>query len=251
MTGFPEAFTRAPNPLELASMQATMLGAGGASADSEQQQQQEVLDILAPPDHWRSKDSPDPLNALLVNLKEGDAERKEIEDFFRASLGDSKRHLRKVSSVRRVESLSLWQSFVAKRRQLEIRAVAEGHDEAYAKAFEQVWMFHGTAPDVIPKICAQGFNRSFCGKNAVVYGKGVYFANNSFYSNRYAHADNKRIKRMFLCRVAVGEFCLGHNGQLTPDVRDAKRNLLYDATTDNMDEKRRDMYVVYHDAQVQ
>ena len=52
------------------------------------------------------------------------------------------------------------------------------------------------------------------------------------------------------CRVAVGEFCLGHNGQLTPDVRDNKRNLLYDSTTDNMDEKKRDMFVTYHDAQV-
>ena len=110
--------------------------------------------------------------------------------------------------------------------------------------------FHGTAPDVIPKICSQGFNRSFCGKNAVVYGKGVYFANNSFYSNRYAHVDSKGVQRMFLCRVAVGEFCLGHNGQLAPDVRDNKRNLLYDSTTDNMDEKKRDMFVTYHDAQV-
>ena len=56
------------------------------------------------------------------------------------------------------------------------------------------------------------------------------FANNSFYSNRYAHADSRGVKRMFLCRVAVGEFCLGKNGQLTPDVRDNKRNLLYESS---------------------
>ena len=67
------------------------------------------------------------------------------------------------------------------------------------------------------------------------------FANNSFYSNRYAHADSRGVKRMFLCRVAVGEFCLGKNGQLTPDVRDDKRNLLYDSTTDNMDSSKRDV----------
>jgi len=54
---------------------------------------------------------------------------------------------------------------------------------------------------------------------------------------------------MFLCRVAVGEFCLGHNGQLTPDVRDSSRNVLYDTTTDSMDESKRNMFVVYHDAQ--
>jgi poly [ADP-ribose] polymerase 10/14/15 len=152
-------------------------------------------------------------------------------------------------------------------------------------------MFHGSAPEVIPKICQQGFNRSFCGKNAVVYGKvgtckvfpgwdaanrvfktpsamnllswitimtlgnsstdqGVYFANNSLYSNRYSFSDSKSgVKRMFLCRVLVGEFCKGNNGQLVPDERDASNNVLYDSTTDSLDVKQRDMFVTYHDAQ--
>ena len=34
----------------------------------------------------------------------------------------------------------------------------------------------------VPKIQSQGFNRAFAGKNAVVYGKGVYFARDSRYS---------------------------------------------------------------------
>ena len=37
-------------------------------------------------------------------------------------------------------------------------------------------LFHGCGPDVVDKILQQGFNRSFCGKNATFYGKGVYFA---------------------------------------------------------------------------
>jgi hypothetical protein len=41
---------------------------------------------------------------------------------------------------------------------------------------------------------------------------------------------------MFLCRVLVGEFCLGKNGQLVPDERDAANNLLYDSTTRTLDE---------------
>lgn len=79
----------------------------------------------------------------------------------------------------------------------------------------------------------------------------MYFANNSLYSNRYSFSDPKSagVKRMFLCRVLVGEFCLGKNGQLVPDERDAANNLLYDSTTDTLDEKRRDMFVTYHDAQ--
>ena len=38
------------------------------------------------------------------------------------------------------------------------------------------WLFHGCPGDIVPKILQQGFNRSFCGKNATFYGKGVYFA---------------------------------------------------------------------------
>ena len=53
---------------------------------------------------------------------------------------------------------------------------------------------------------------------------------------------------MFICSVLVGEFCLGRNKQLVPDERDAATHLLYDSTTDKMDDTR-DMFVVYHDAQ--
>ncbi len=132
---FPDAFTRNPSPLELAEMQASMLTVAGG--------EQEVVDVLAPPDHWDSKDNPDPLDAKIVELK-ADQEYNDVVDFFKASLGDSLKKLKSVKSVRRIESLSLWQSYVAKRRQLEIRAIAEGKDEAYAKAYEQKWMFHGT-----------------------------------------------------------------------------------------------------------
>merc|ERR1711988_1748424 len=117
-----------------------------------------------------------------------------------------------ITKIERIQNLSLWQSFAVKRIQIINRDETDG-----GHRLEKVWAFHGSDADTVPKISQQGFNRSFCGKNAVVYGKGVYFANNSFYSNRYAHADSQGVKRMFLCRVAVGEFCLGKNGQLTPD----------------------------------
>ena len=90
----------------------------------------------------------------------------------------------------------------------------------------------------------------FKNKKLILYFyQRIKFANSSNYSNHYSCADSQGIKRMFLCRVAVGEFCLGHNGQLTPDVRDSSRNVLYDTTTDSMDESKRNMFVVYHDAQ--
>ena len=110
-------------------------------------------------------------------------------------------------------------------------------------------MFHGTLVDVVPKVVSQGFNRIFNGANAVRFGKGVYFANSSNYSDNYAKADAQGVKRMFLCRVVVGEFCLGHNAQPVPDERLPVSHVLFDSTTDNMTDARRNMFVVYNDAQ--
>ena len=52
------------------------------------------------------------------------------------------------------------------------------------RALERVWLFHGTDEATVPKITQQGFNRSFCGKNATAFGKGVYFARDSAYSTQ-------------------------------------------------------------------
>ena len=130
----------------------------------------------------------------------------------------------------------------------------------------------------------QGFNRMFCGKNAVRFGKGVYFALTSAYSNNYAMADAKGVKRMFICRVLVGETSQGYNEQLVPEVsvsqfvitnktrahithlrtkiRVLSTNQMFDSTTDQIDSPEpddndparygsgvRQMYVTYHDAQ--
>ena len=92
--------------------------------------------------------------------------------------------------------------------------------------------------------------------------QGVYFALTSSYSNNYAQADGSGIKSMFVCRVLAGETSQGHNEQVTPEVRIAATNQMYDSTTDSIDSPEpsdadpgkygggvRQMYVVYHDAQ--
>ena len=61
--------------------------------------------------------------------------------------------------------------------------------------------------------------RLFNGTNAVRYGKGVYFALTSNYSDSYAHADAQGVKHMFICRVVVGEFCKGFHEKAPFKVR--------------------------------
>ena len=43
-------------------------------------------------------------------------------------------------------------------------------------------LYHGTEEDIVPKICDKGFDRSYCGKNAVRFGRGSYFARDMSYS---------------------------------------------------------------------
>ena len=95
----------------------------------------------------------------------------------------------------------------------------------------------------------QGFNRSFCGKHANFFGKGVYFARDASYSTYplYCEPDAKGSQTVFLVRVVTGEFCKGVKNALTPDLRNAAKNQLYDSTVDNVRDPS--IFVTYHDAQ--
>merc|ERR1712193_253504 len=103
--------------------------------------------------------------------------------------------------------MSLWQSFAVKRQTVMQRE----KDKSASSQLERVWLFHGTTEDIVPKITQQGFNRSFCGRNATMYGQGVYFARDASYSSSktYSVPDGSGIQRMFLCRVVVGLPCQG------------------------------------------
>ena len=97
-----------------------------------------------------------------------------------------------------------------------------------------MWLFHGTDETTVPKITSMGFNRSFCGKNATMFGKGVYFARDASYSSSttYSRPNAKGIQHMFLCRVVVGVYCQGQRDALTPDVRQG--HTLYDTTVNDV-----------------
>merc|ERR1712167_199821 len=93
--------------------------------------------------------------------------------------------------------------------------------------------------------------QSYCGKNATFYGKGVYFARDAKYSTYplYCRPDPQGVQSIFLVRAVVGQYCKGVKDALTPDVRDAAKNLLFDSTVDTDPGKEPSIYVTYHDAQ--
>jgi poly [ADP-ribose] polymerase 10/14/15 len=149
-----------------------------------------------------------------------------------------------VAKVERVQNLPLWQSYAIKRKNVLERENALSSSN---QRFERIWLFHGTDEDTCGKIQEQGFNRSFCGKNATAYGKGVYFARDSTYAARPAYAvpDANGVQRMFACRVLIGQYCQGENGALTPAVR--TEGILYDSTCNRVSDPS--IFVTYHDAQ--
>ena len=134
---------------------------------------------LAAPKHWDQ--IVDPSVVQLHDLRDGDPERTAVVNSFLSTLVPP--HFPKVRIVRvqRIQNLAMWQSYVVKR---QIICYREHNDPSgagsaeYQKSlerFERKWLFHGTNVEVMDKIMQQGFNRSFAGKNATAYGKGVYF----------------------------------------------------------------------------
>lgn len=198
---FPLETTRMPSGEELAALKKNVGDAGA----------------LEPPSHW--DDIKDPTVVQRHELKKGDPERDAVVKAFMSTLQPpnfSKNA--SVIKVERIQNLAMWQSYVVKLQTICYRETGgNDDDDAMKKAlqrFEKSWLFHGSNFEVVDKILQQGFNRSFCGKNATAYGKGVYFARDASYSAypTYAVPDRNGYQYMMACRVVVGEYCRGKVG---------------------------------------
>jgi len=224
---FPMAVTRAPDTNDLATLRKTLGGAGD----------------LSPPETWDKIVDPSVVQKSL--LRPSSKEYRDVSNSFLMTLPKST----KIVSIHRIQNMALYQSYVVKRKTVVDRdKTLAGNSRSLAR-FERRWLWHGTNADSIEKIVQQGFNRSFCGKNATFYGKGVYFARDASYSagDTYSPRDARGNKYVLACRVVVGEFCRGKADARTPDLRDATKNILYDSTVDNPGKPS--LYVTYHDAQ--
>lgn len=193
------------------------------------------LDSLEPPLEWdRGEEG-------RLQVPKGSKEYQETTDFFIASLHGSLEVT--ITSVERLQNLALYQTYAVKKQ-----TMLKDHDHAVNNLGDiERRLFHGTKADVIPKVEKQGFNRSFAGVNGVRFGRGVYFARDASYSCSYASKDTQRKQRIFICRVAVGDWCQGTNDQLIPNPKSHNSLELFDSTVDNV--QNPSVFVVYHDAQ--
>ncbi|XP_040403502.1 protein mono-ADP-ribosyltransferase PARP10 [Cygnus olor] len=118
-----------------------------------------------------------------------------------------------------------------------------------SRAVERV-LFHGTTEQSSREICLHGFNRSFCGKNAALYGLGVYFAAKAAVSaqEQYSPCGTDGNKYIFVAKALTGDYTLGSRDMRAPPLREAAgAPRRYDSVVDNLSEPS--IFVIFNDTQ--
>jgi len=195
-------------------------------------------DVLKPPETWEAgKDG-------LVEVTPGSQEYKEVVAKVTSSFNTN----HTISCVERIQSPEMWRTYAVKFDAIKTRYSKDpGNLVNNTDGDLESWLFHGTYSTAASKIVSQGFNRVYAGRNGTTLGKGVYFSINASYSERYSTADSNGDRKMFLCRVSHGDFCVGRSDLMVPDPKPGT-NELFDSTVDNVTNPT--VFVVYHDAQV-
>ncbi|XP_056127320.1 protein mono-ADP-ribosyltransferase PARP14 [Rhinichthys klamathensis goyatoka] len=194
--------------------------------------------IIHPPPTWTKMDGRD---LEIITLQSDSSEYKKIEtDFLSSSVHPDVLPVQ-VQQIDRIQSQSQWQRYCV---------LKQAVDKKYPKQTNERMLYHGTTKDICQKINKNGFNRSFCGRNAVVHGDGTYFAREAWYScqDQYSSADDKGLKYMYRARVVTGSLCKSRHGMKEPDpIRPGDpRAGLHDCAVDSLQNPF--IFVVFCDA---
>ncbi|KAI5107530.1 poly [ADP-ribose] polymerase 14 isoform X2 [Silurus meridionalis] len=194
--------------------------------------------IIQSPATW-SKMSGNDLE--VIDLPQNSEEYKKIEkDFVRSSVHKDIAPVQ-VVEICRIQSQSQWQRYCV---------LKQAVDKKYPKQKNEQILYHGTTKEICQKINKNGFNRSFCGRNAVVHGEGTYFAREAWYScyDQYSNPDETGLKYIYRARVVTGSLCKSRKGMKEPDPLDPKdpRAGLHDCAVDDLQNPF--IFVVFCDA---
>ncbi|XP_007533187.2 protein mono-ADP-ribosyltransferase PARP14-like [Erinaceus europaeus] len=183
------------------------------------------------PAHWSDMRQQ---NVLVVALQPSDPEYMAVANKFNQTCANFK-----IKKIERIQNTVLWNSYQVKKRAMDAKNGQMANEKL---------LFHGTDADSVPYINTNGFNRSYAGRNAAMYGKGTYFAVNARYSSSdiYSKPDKNGKKRVYYVRVLTGMFTLGHQSLLVPPPKNPQNPTdLYDTVTDNV--QNPNLFVVFYD----
>ncbi|XP_062313703.1 protein mono-ADP-ribosyltransferase PARP14 isoform X2 [Osmerus eperlanus] len=197
--------------------------------------------VIQPPPSWTKMDSKD---LSIVDLVSSSSEYQSVEkEFLQTSHNPKTQTQQKIQVVKiqRIQSKNQWQRYAVKK---------QGLDQKYPKTKNELNLYHGTTNEICKKITTNGFNRSFCGRNATMFGNGTYFAKETWYScqDTYSNPDASGLKYMYRARVLVGKPCQGRSGIREPDPLNPSDpgSDLYDCAVDNLQNPF--IYVVFCDS---
>ncbi|XP_022605257.1 protein mono-ADP-ribosyltransferase PARP11-like isoform X1 [Xiphias gladius] len=206
---------------------------------------------LPVPCHWERINTDEPYQ--LIQLGRDTYEFKEVARLYERTMDHP------IKSIQRIQNLDLWEFFCRKKTQL--RKVKRTLD------IEERMLFHGTGHSNIQAICTFNFDWRLTGSHGDVYGKGSYFARDAKYSSKFCHTTGKHnttlqrhglappifaseppYKTMFLARVLVGEYTVGHPMYCRPPSKDASFTNFYDSCVDDMANPK--IYVIFDSNQI-
>ncbi|VDI16362.1 poly [ADP-ribose] polymerase 10/14/15 [Mytilus galloprovincialis] len=189
------------------------------------------------PSNWTDMDANEMITTVI--LQPYDQEYKDVVAEFKQT---SERHY-DIIKVERIQNRTLHQQYNARKKLMDSINPSCFNNE------RKLW--HGTTLEAVNGINTYGFNRGYCGKNAASYGNGVYFAVNSSYSTKsqYSTPDHDNSKRVYLCKVLVGEYVKGQQDMRVPPPKygASGSHILYDSVVDKPSSPR--IFVIFHDAQ--
>ncbi|XP_067871839.1 protein mono-ADP-ribosyltransferase PARP10 [Heterodontus francisci] len=174
----------------------------------------------------------------LVQLNEATEEYSKMVRHFYDTLKDLHNKIR-IIKVEKVNNPLLYQQYMLKKANMV----------ATQSNVERV-LYHGTTEESAKEIYVHGFNRSFCGKNATVYGQGVYFAVNATLSaqDQYSPPNASKHKFVFVANVLTGTYTTGKYEMKTPPLREnSEMPLRYDSLVDNCNDPK--IFVIFNDTQ--
>ncbi|XP_069791374.1 protein mono-ADP-ribosyltransferase PARP14-like isoform X2 [Narcine bancroftii] len=184
------------------------------------------------PNHW---DDMQKSQCRAVQLQLQSQEYQKVEELFRTTVSHFV-----ILKIERIQNIYLWNNYMIKKQMINEKNPAETKNESC--------LFHGTPPDTLESINHFGFNRSFAGRNATMYGNGTYFAKNAQYSISYSKPDTHRMRYMYLARVLTGMYCQGQQGMITPLPKNPSNPTdLFDSAVDNVSNPS--MFLIFNDIQ--
>ena len=155
-----------------------------------------------------------------------------ITDLFQRTMQSSK-----ILKIERIQQLAQFDIYMKKKARIDSQNPEGTENERF--------LFHGTAADTVESIIHEGFNRSFAGRNATLFGHGTYFANYASYSHKFTDADSHGCRHMFLARVLTGVFTKGSSSMKIPPYRDEAEHIQYDSVVN--DTSSPTIFVVFYD----